>query len=413
MVRNEQLRDGLLSLAHSLGALENKLDRHEQRERALGDIIKRGLQTLTKGQKIFEPIRGSLTRLDERISQIETALLNQDTKIFDQQQKYDKAIESIDKWLGGSAPSGDGELLENVKALRSDVNEIVTKQNAKTTEMDRLFNDLNEQMKQVYFSSPMMAPPTQATHTSAWEERTSAELLELRRQLIDVQCSSGSGDNNQTLDAIADMRHEVLTASDKNFIKTTANVREIADKLEKTVNELLKNEGETTTAESFCESITTNVRDIKQDISELSKLEQMLVQMGDNVLSVKRGMEYNVHAITIGVGEAIKTNSKEFNTTINNKFDQINSTILDNHNKALNNITAKIETEISQVWRQISSMYQEVTASKAALTKLQDLTEVYVNGTFATMDSMEGKVIDQMNFLFQEISVKRSFYSYI
>lgn len=401
MKRNEQLRDGLLSLAHSIGTLENKLDRHEQRERALGDIVKRGLQTLTKGQKIFEPIRGSLTRLDERISQIETALLNQDTKIFEQQQKYEKAIESVDKWLAGGSASGSGgdELIQSVKALRTEANEIANKQNAKSAQMEKSFNDLNEQMKQLYLTSSLGAPPTQATHSSAWEERTSAELLEIRRSLIDVQCGGDSGDkdfltgiNNQTLDAIADMRHEVLTASDKNFIKTAASVREIADKLERTVNELVKNDGDTTNAESFCESITTNVRDIKQDITALPKLEQMLAQMGDNVLSVKRGMEYNIHAITIGVGEVIKTNSKELNSTINDKFDAINVTITNNHNRALSNITSKIETEISQVWRQISSMYQEVTTSKAALTKLQELTEVYVNGTFATMDSMEGKV---------------------
>lgn len=413
--RNEQLRDGLLSLAHSLSAIENKLERHEQRERALGDTMKRGLQILTKGQKIFEPVRGSLTRLDERINQIETALLNQDTKIFEQQQKYEKAIESVDKWLSVNIPSGSGadpaavnELVEHVKALRSEVGAITAKQeavqhstDAKTTEIEKVLSDLNEQMKQVYLTSPLGAPPTQSSHGSAWEERTSGDLQELRQQIAGIQCGAGSGSvdkdllnaiNNQTLDAIADMRHEVLTASDKNFLKTTGSVREIADKLEKTVNEILKNDGETTSPESFCEGVSNNVRDIKRDTAELQKLEQMLAQMGDNVLSVKRGMEYNVHAVTIGVAEAIKSNSKELNSTINAKFEEINTTISNNHNGALANLTSKIETEISQVWRQIGIMYQEVSASKTALTKLQELTEVYVNGTFATMDSMEGKV---------------------
>lgn len=37
-------------------------------------------------------------------------------------------------------------------------------------------------------------------------------------------------------------------------------------------------------------------------------------------------------------------------------------------------------------------MNQEVSSSKLALNRLQEQTEAYVNGTFTTMDSMEGKV---------------------
>lgn len=71
----------------------------------------------------------------------------------------------------------------------------------------------------------------------------------------------------------------------------------------------------------------------------------------------------------------------------------MNETIAMNHNGALANLTSKIETEMSQVWRQIGIMNQEVSSSKMALNRLQEQTEAYVNGTFTTMDSMEGKVI--------------------
>lgn len=74
------------------------------------------------------------------------------------------------------------------------------------------------------------------------------------------------------------------------------------------------------------------------------------------------------------------------------RFDALNETLLNNQNGALSNLTSKIETEISQVWRQIGIMYQEVSSSKQALNKLQEQTEAYVNGTFTVMDSMEGKV---------------------
>lgn len=124
-----------------------------------------------------------------------------------------------------------------------------------------------------------------------------------------------------------------------------------------------------------------------------------MLDNSNNVIETKRRFEYGIHQIVLEIGDTVRTNTKELNKTILNKLDDIDRVILDNHIGALANLTSKIETEMSQVWRQIGIMYQEVSSSKQALDRMQQQSEVYVNGTMLTMDSMEGKVSTELYFV--------------
>lgn len=198
---------------------------------------------------------------------------------------------------------------------------------------------------------------------------------------------------NETLEAIEDMRLEVLTASDKSFSKTATRIKENNEVLQSSVNEILKTlSEEIVDTEAFFSGTKKDIGSLKDEIAALSRLEKFLLQTGENVLDAKRGIDYGIHQILREVTEVVKANSKELNATVTKRFDEIGTTILDNHNGALSNLSSKIETEISQVWRQIGIMYQEISSSKQALDRLQQQTEAYVNGTLMTMDSMEGKV---------------------
>lgn len=440
-VTNQEIRDAILSLVHSYNLLDNKLERHEQRERTLGEQVKKGLITLQKNQRIFEPLKGTITRLEERVSSIETALLSQDEKNTMQQMKLGETLEGVLRWLTDNAhvlesrahsearPDEDGEglggkieeLTESIRELRREMAELKSDRdsieqtnrnllqqaeklaNAKLGSSEDIIGKIEERLSS-YYNNPVVI-----SHSNVeFEEKVikklehiDASVKESHSAVAAASAVQGStvdkeyihGLVNETLEAIEDMRLEVLTASDKSFSKTATRIKENNEVLQASVNDILKTlSEEIIDTEAFFSGTKADIGSLKDEIAALSRLEKFLLQTGENVLDAKRGIDYGIHQILREVTDVVKANSKELNSTVTKRFDEIGATILDNHNGALSNLSSKIETEISQVWRQIGIMYQEISSSKQALDRLQQQTESYVNGTLTTMDSMEGKV---------------------
>ncbi|XP_035916210.1 uncharacterized protein LOC118513937 [Anopheles stephensi] len=441
-VTNQEIRDAILSLVHSYNTLDNKLERHEQRERAHAEMIKKSLITVQKNLRALDPLPGMIGRLESRTGDIETTLMNHDDKIttFTQEQvKVAKTLEGILKWLTENAQiletrSGNGgagrdddeesvaskldEVAGTVRELRrelaelksdrdatEDVNRQLLKEteklvNSKLSSADEIISKMEEKLSQFYLTSPVIA-----TQNVDFEEKVLRKLESLSNTIP----AAGSATNtlgkdpaslpdkqfiqglvNETLEAINDMRLEVLTASDKSFTKTATRIKENNEVLQSSVDEILKTlTEELTTAEAFHNTARDQFNMMNTTMARLS---DFLLKTSDNILDAKRGIDYGILQITRDVSDVIKASSGNLNSTVSKRFDEIDATILNNHNGALANLSSKIETEISQVWRQIGIMYQEISSSKQALDRLQEQTETYVNGTLTTMDGMEGKV---------------------
>ncbi|XP_058446368.1 uncharacterized protein LOC131427314 [Malaya genurostris] len=441
-VTNQEIRDAILSLVHSYNLLDNKLERHEQRERSLGEQVKKGLITLQKNQRIFEPLKGTITRLEERVSSIETALLSQDEKNTLQQMKLGETLEGVLRWLTDNAPAlearvitesrpyedGEGfggkmdEITESIRELRREVAELKSDRDSleqtnrnliqqaekiangkQGSSSDEIIGKIEERLSS-YYNNPVVISHSNVdfeekvikkldTIDAAVKESHSPASVAVSAPGSSIDKDFVHGLINETLEAIEDMRLEVLTASDKSFSKTATRIKENNEVLQTSVNEILKTlSEEIVDTEAFFSGTKKDIGSLKDEIAALSRLEKFLLQTGENVLDAKRGIDYGIHQILREVTDVVKTNSKELNRTVTKRFDDIGATILDNHNGALSNLSSKIETEISQVWRQIGIMYQEISSSKQALDRLQQQTETYVNGTLSTMDSMEGKV---------------------
>ncbi|KFB46179.1 AGAP007777-PA-like protein [Anopheles sinensis] len=429
-VTNQEIRDAILSLVHSYNQLDNKLERHEQRERAHAEQVKKSLILVQKNLRALEPLPGMIGRMEGRTGEIETALLQHGGQIakFNQQQvEVSQTLEGILSWLTSNAQTLESrssvgrdddeesvgskldEVAATVRELRRELAELKTAEgteklvNSKLSSADEIIGKMEEKLSQFYLTSPVIA-----TQNVEFEERvlkqlanlsnTMAESVTARPNDKEMAAAAGTlpdkqfiqGLVNETLDAINDMRLEVLTASDKSFTKTATRIKENNEVLQTSVDEILKTlTEELTTAEAFHNTAKEQFTSMNETMSQLSVF---LLKAGENILDAKRGIDYGILQIVREVGDVVKTSSGNLNTTVSQRFDAIGETILDNHHGALANLSSKIETEISQVWRQIGIMYQEISSSKQALDRLQEQTETYVNGTLNTMDSMEGKV---------------------
>lgn len=493
----------MLTLVSSYNTLENNLERHEIRERALGEVIKKGLQTLHKGQRIFEPMRGTFSRLDDRISQMESLLIARDTELKDQQadtrtalrqtlewqaardardvierQQRDDRFEQLLKAVNAAAaaaatppattpkPSANhsdddddddedvgkkvDDLAESVKRLRQEVAEMMADRThadesvkaligqaerlvgAHAASSEEVVAKLEQKLSSFYVTAEATASTTTAApivtaaepqprNNTDWENSVQSTLATIEDGLRSLQVNVAKqplldreffdGLTNETLEAIIDMRIEVLAVTEKSFAKTASRIKESTSTLDEAIAEAVRTIGEqarpavpatatdtpvssaAAAVEQLNEAVLHSYTELHAELASLRQLKKLALETSDNVLEVKRGMEYNVHAITAEIGELIRGQGAVIDASLSAQFSQLNGTIQANHNGALANLTAKIETEISQVWRQIGIMFQLVQSTEMSLNKLQEQTEIYVNGTSTVMDGMGGKVV--------------------
>lgn len=229
---------------------------------------------------------------------------------------------------------------------------------------------------------------------------------------------------NETQETIQEMKDELMSKNDQTVDKVKMKLDEALQGINGGQDEIVKTVTEMQSfAENLYSDISKSYENLLKEIKGLSTVEQVMIQTADNVLDTKRRIEYGVHQILLEVGDLVKIQSKSLNSTVNQRFDEIEETILENQAAALANISSKIETEISQVWRQIGIMYQQLTASADTLDKLQQQTDTYVNGSVKTMDSMDGKVskitnrmseVDEnLNYLLGKLSLVTSEFNQI
>lgn len=422
----------------------DKLERHEYRERQLGEQLKKALVGLDKRHRAtdlnLDAISKVVNQLDGRLLNIEKMIAQRDERERIQLQKTTDAMENIQNslqtWMknigakidaldnrGGGQTAGPEfrahieQLVTNVGHLEAYIRKISDKpadSEALKLASETIANTVaNTERVLSHYEAKLTelqgnAGSIQTSNSQDWHTTFITALETHKKILQDLKTFTEEATNqlntlpnlteikeitNSTHDLLQEIRYEVIAGTDKGIAKLDAKLSEAQSMLGHGQEEILKTVTDAgVIAEGVYGDITRSYEELLKEVRRSGEVESVLIQTADNVMDTKRRIEYGVHQILLEVGDLVKLHAKELNATVNRRFDSLSSTIVDNQTGALTNLTSKIETEISQVWRQIGIMYQQLTASAGALDRLQQQTETYVNGSLETMGSMGGKV---------------------
>lgn len=207
---------------------------------------------------------------------------------------------------------------------------------------------------------------------------TKDKFIEVEELLVDNDEGEESGTNG-TVAGHKRSLAKVLKSAEANILSSSNELKEIVIE-----------SGHM--AESLMESVNDGYASLTDELKGLSKVEKVLLDTADSVMDTKKKIEFGVKQIMYKIGELVKLSGGKMDDNLKAEFEDITRTILDNQNKALGNLTTKVEKELGQVWRQMGIMYNQVSSSIQVLEKVKSQTEGYVNRTGNNLGTMEGQV---------------------
>ncbi|XP_017061108.1 uncharacterized protein LOC108101316 [Drosophila ficusphila] len=468
-VSNEELRGTIQSLIYSYNQLDNKLERHEHRERALGELLKKALQTLQKGQKSLEPINGSFGRLDERVSQIETMLITQEEKYNTQSDRFNQATEHMFKWMRENdecfkrppvsanllappttppAPAIPKEFLEEQKRLNTQLLEEIQKLSASVASLKESSQKAVVQTQQNFESLPKgpellaqieaklqehaasvttAAPPKNNEFEAQLLERLdslSGKVANISETVQRPAAPVGLNDkdkayiqelNNETLNALAQLKSESSTAQKSALTETTERLQQTEANIQADVRKLSTDLG---ALNEFLASANESNAKLNEGLEALGKFNNIMMTNSEVVLDTQRKVEFGTLNVVQRVGKLLEEETAKLSELLKERFTLLDGTVVSTQQEANKNISGLLETELNQVWHRIEIMAGEISQSSEMLGVIQSASDGYINSTLATMMGLGSRVeetkkhmIDMdenLNFLLGKLSLMSS-----
>uniref|UniRef100_A0A034V665 Uncharacterized protein n=1 Tax=Bactrocera dorsalis TaxID=27457 RepID=A0A034V665_BACDO len=400
----------LSSLSYAVNLLDNKLERHEHRERALGEVIKKSLTSLQRGQQLnLERLYGTQTHFDQRFSETDLQLKAQEEKLrnrietfFTEQDKTNqRLLEQLTK------------LSLNVEKLLDNSNDLRKPSNKESYSIDWyerqksppyiLSNDKRKSNEELYSSiNYNLTRPTvqRLLKYPAFDSNTPVESDEAASQVQQPTSPNGLTDaqmvsqiktflhelTNKTHNLLHDVNTNVQNMVQKSQTEVTSRLQEVEQSLHSNAEEITKklNNHEMSLQEFHSEMISTynKVNDSFETLSRCNSVSKPRRQVMDTEASAS-DLVTDKQPEQAQLFDLLKTH-----------FDTIHQNLASNQLEIVTNLSATIKNEISFLWRQISITNGELNDSKDFLRLMRDRNEIFVNSILQSIAAISLKVED-------------------
>lgn len=398
-VTHEEIKDALINFMHIIRSNTDKLERHENRERQLGELLKRALSALEKKGRaqdsVLDKILEAQQNMADKLEKIERALSAQEDAAA-------RGAYTVDTIPGQSMITQIETLIDK----RIDNDKVKEVESTLSSKIDYLASVVEKLQANAYNIHDRLT----------FLDAKLANLAELTGEIKTVGLTNREFDDK--LDRKLEEANVVLEKTGKaislnveanNELKTKLN--SVEDKMTTTLEQITKFSDQKGVfggaAGHLVDAVGKELSDLSTKFDNLSKeaktisnVESVLIKTADDVLDTKRRLEHGLYQIRTDLGDYVKSSAavsgdaaeRQNDTVLLDRFNGMAETILENQGGAVTNLSSKVESEIAQVWRQIGIMHQQITASGLTLDNLQNDTSHFVKEAENKMDAMSSKL---------------------